>query len=100
MRFWESLNRRRRYWHPFDAGRPGSLSAAGITPRNDRGIVSLEYQRSRKIMAKIWPGTNYPLGASHDGTGTNFSLFSEVADRVELCLFDEAGTETKFDCPR
>jgi isoamylase len=50
-------------------------------------------------MAKIWPGTNYPLGASHDGTGTNFSLFSEVADRVELCLFDEAGAETKFDLP-
>ncbi len=50
-------------------------------------------------MAKIWPGTNYPLGASHDGTGTNFSLFSEVADRVELCLFDEAGTETKYDLP-
>jgi glycogen operon protein len=39
---------------------------------------------------RIWPGTPYPLGATWDGWGTNFTLFSEVADRVELCLFDEA----------
>jgi isoamylase len=38
----------------------------------------------------IWPGTPYPLGATWDGWGTNFTLFSEVADRVQLCLFDEA----------
>jgi isoamylase len=43
----------------------------------------------------IWPGAPYPLGATWDGWGTNFALFSEVADRVELCLFDEAGTETR-----
>jgi len=35
-----------------------------------------------------WPGTAYPLGATFDGSGTNFALFSEVAERVELCLFD------------
>jgi isoamylase len=40
-----------------------------------------------------WPGNPYPLGATYDGSGTNFALFSEVADRVELCLFDEDGTE-------
>jgi Type II secretory pathway, pullulanase PulA and related glycosidases len=39
---------------------------------------------------RIWPGTPYPLGATWDGWGTNFTLFSEVAERVELCLFDEA----------
>ena len=50
-------------------------------------------------MAKVWPGNNYPLGAIYDGAGTNFSIFSEIADRVELCLFDEGGTETKFDLP-
>jgi isoamylase len=44
----------------------------------------------------IWPGDPYPLGATYDGAGTNFSLFSEVADRVELCLFDEAGAETRI----
>jgi len=36
---------------------------------------------------RTWPGTPYPLGATWDGWGTNFALFSEVADRVELCLF-------------
>jgi glycogen operon protein len=46
-----------------------------------------------------WPGQPFPLGANFDGTGTNFSLFSEVAERVELCLFDEAGTETRYDLP-
>jgi isoamylase len=43
---------------------------------------------------KVWPGQPYPLGATYDGAGTNFSLFSEVAERVELCLFDHDGTET------
>jgi isoamylase len=48
---------------------------------------------------RIWPGSAYPLGATYDGTGTNFALFSEVAERVELCLFDEAGDETRIDLP-
>jgi isoamylase len=48
---------------------------------------------------KIWPGHQYPLGATYDGGGTNFALFSEVAERVELCLFDEDGTETRVDLP-
>ena len=50
-------------------------------------------------MAKVWPGNNYPLGAFYDGAGTNFSIFSEIANRVELCLFNEGGTETKYDLP-
>jgi isoamylase len=37
---------------------------------------------------QLWPGTPYPLGATWDGAGTNFALFSEVAQQVELCLFD------------
>ena len=36
---------------------------------------------------RVWPGTAYPLGATWDGAGTNFALFSEVAEQVELCLF-------------
>ncbi len=44
-----------------------------------------------------WPGQPYPLGATYDGAGTNFSLFSEVAERVELCLFDEDGAERRLD---
>ena len=43
----------------------------------------------------MWPGDSYPLGATYDGAGTNFGLFSEVAHRVELCLFDDDGTETR-----
>jgi isoamylase len=42
-----------------------------------------------------WPGHAYPLGSTYDGAGTNFALFSEVADRVELCLFSNRGKETK-----
>ena len=42
-----------------------------------------------------WPGTAYPLGASYDGTGTNFALYSEVADKVEVCLFDADGAESR-----
>src|SRR5271154_1354801 len=45
----------------------------------------------------VWPGDSYPLGATYDGAGTNFGLFSEVAERVELCLFDENGKETRVD---
>jgi isoamylase len=47
----------------------------------------------------VWPGTPYPLGATYDGSGTNFALFSEVAERVELCLFDDEGVETRFRLP-
>ena len=52
----------------------------------------------------IWPGSPYPLGAVFDGGGTNFALFSEVADRIELCLFDDtgpgkSGKETRVDLP-
>jgi isoamylase len=48
---------------------------------------------------RIWPGNPYPLGATYDGGGTNFALFSEVAERVELCLFDDDGTETRVELP-
>src|SRR5580692_1941028 len=45
----------------------------------------------------IWPGAAYPLGATWDGWGTNFALFSEAAERVELCLLDEAGAATRVE---
>jgi isoamylase len=46
-----------------------------------------------------WPGQPYPLGSTYDGTGTNFAVFSEVADKVELCLFEADGTETRVTLP-
>ncbi len=39
----------------------------------------------------VWPGNPYPLGATWDGRGVNFALFSEHAEKVELCLFDQTG---------
>ena len=48
---------------------------------------------------RLWPGSPFPLGATYDGTGTNFAVFSEIADAVELCLFDAAGTETRVELP-
>jgi isoamylase len=50
-------------------------------------------------MREVWPGQPYPLGATWDGTGTNFALFSQVARRVELCLFDGRGAETRIELP-
>ena len=47
----------------------------------------------------IWPGAPYPLGAAFDGGGTNFSIFSEVAERIELCLLDDAGRERSVPLP-
>jgi isoamylase len=44
---------------------------------------------------EVWPGSAFPLGATYDGSGTNFSVFSEIAHQVELCLFDEDGAETR-----
>ena len=43
-----------------------------------------------------WPGRPSPLGAHFDGSGVNFALWAEGADAVELCLFDEAGAETRL----
>ncbi|WP_287058391.1 glycogen debranching protein GlgX [Bifidobacterium sp.] len=46
---------------------------------------------------QIRPGSMYPLGASYDGAGVNFALFSQVAQKVELCLFDEEDRETRVE---
>ncbi len=46
---------------------------------------------------QVWPGHAYPLGATYDGSGVNFALFSEVADKVELCLIGDRGKETRVE---
>jgi isoamylase len=48
---------------------------------------------------RVWPGDPYPLGSHYDGAGTNFALFTEAGTRVELCLFDDEGGETRLDLP-
>jgi glycogen operon protein len=59
-----------------------TASAGPVTPAPDQLMV--------------WPGTAYPLGATYDGAGTNFSVFSEVATAVELCLISPEGSETRI----
>jgi glycogen operon protein len=48
-------------------------------------------------MREVWGGNPFPLGPHWDGEGTNFSLFSENAERVELCLFDDARNEERIE---
>ncbi|MCI0152860.1 glycogen debranching protein GlgX [Dermacoccus nishinomiyaensis] len=45
----------------------------------------------------IWPGKPYPLGATFDGTGVNFAIFSEAAEKVFLCLVDDDMVETRIE---
>ncbi|MGK5630557.1 glycogen debranching protein GlgX [Streptomyces sp. URMC 123] len=46
---------------------------------------------------QVWPGQAYPLGATYDGAGTNFAVFSEAASRIELCLLHDDGSETAVE---
>src|SRR4029453_15845316 len=63
-----------------------TVRQSGGRPRHGRGVGA---------RMQVWPGHRYPLGATYDGTGTNFAIFSEVAEAVELCLFDPSGNERK-----
>lgn len=51
----------------------------------------------QKRKTEIWPGNSYPLGATWDGEGVNFALFSENADKVELCIFDDKNPEKQIE---
>ncbi|MFI0820686.1 glycogen debranching protein GlgX [Streptomyces sp. NPDC021098] len=46
---------------------------------------------------QVWPGHAYPLGATYDGAGTNFAVYSESATRIELCLLHDDGSETAVE---
>ena len=54
-------------------------------------------RRESLYVMEIWPGKPYPLGATFDGTGTNFAIFSSVADKIELCLIDDSGGESRVE---
>ncbi len=47
------------------------------------------------MLKRVWPGQPYPMGATWDGMGVNFALFSENATKVELCLFDSADAQVE-----
>jgi isoamylase len=54
-----------------------------------------DVRHEAEVCMEVWPGMPYPLGATFDGSGTNFAVFSEVAEQVELCLFDDERAETR-----
>jgi glycogen operon protein len=56
----------------------------------------MNMQPGRPLSRPVWPGRTYPLGASFDGYGTNFAVFSSIAEKVELCMFDLSGGETRI----
>ena len=49
---------------------------------------------------RVWPGSPYPLGATWTGEGTNFAIYSENAEEVELCLFDSPQAAEPSRCVR
>jgi glycogen operon protein len=53
--------------------------------------IPAQHERVTARAFRVWPGLPYPLGATWDGRGTNFAIFSAHAERVDLCLFDESG---------
>jgi predicted aminopeptidase len=55
-------------------------------------------EKPREERMKVWPGLQYPIGPVFDGAGTNFSIFSEIAHRVQLCLFDDRGKKRVSRC--
>src|SRR5688572_23070848 len=63
------------------------------------GWILGEWVPCSAMPRQVWPGRPFPLGPTWDGSGTNFSLFSENATRVELCLFDEDGGEERVEMP-
>jgi len=54
-------------------------------------FVITEARAPKKLISAVWPGNHYPRGATWDGEGVNFSIFSANAEKVELCLFDATG---------
>src|SRR5580704_7491819 len=81
----------------------GTLLSPATPPVNERKLIGRGSAQGtdsavRRITPpmKVIPGQPYPLGASWDGRGVNFALYSEHAERVDLCLFDEGGKETRL----
>src|SRR5215471_933585 len=68
--------------------------AAAAVRRTGRAAADV---RSAGQMRDVWPGRPFPLGATWDGGGTNFSVFSEHAESVQLCLFDDDEEETQIE---
>ena len=70
---------------------------ARAPPRPRHAARRLRARDRGAARVRVWPGKPFPLGPKWDGEGTNFSLFSEHAEKVELCLFDESDRETRYE---
>src|SRR5579859_2492043 len=57
----------------------------------DQQTSGAKSSSQQTLIKAVWPGQPYPRGATWDGEGVNFSLFSANADKVELCIFDASG---------
>ena len=64
-----------------------------MTTSADAPDVRVLEEKKVESAPTVWPGRSYPLGATWDGQGVNFALFSEHAEKVELCLFDADGKQ-------
>src|SRR6185437_1329558 len=81
-------------------GRYGCRRGGARPPRpsrRPRARRRLRQPDGRDQLMEVWPGNPFPLGPVWDGAGTNFSIFFESAERVELCLFDDAGNESRVE---
>src|ERR1700757_267217 len=63
---------------------------------SETGSTTHDADKAEPRLPTVWPGSPYPLGATYDGAGTNFSVFSEIAEKVELCLIDDDGSESRI----
>ncbi len=84
--------------NPVSSGRT-DLGAAGISGVVARPMAPAGNPPPRPLPGEstVWPGTPFPQGATYDGRGTNFTLYSEGATRVDLCLFDRDGVESRVE---
>ena len=71
---------------PLRADAPHPAGAPAHAPH-----VRTDARTHKKPITAVWPGSPYPRGATFDGEGVNFSLFSQHAEKVELCVFDSTG---------
>ena len=91
------------YYAGSGVGNLGQVTAEELAQAASRSASPSRCRRSPSLAAPrlmsrlVWPGKPFPLGPEWDGEGTNFSLFSEDAERVELCLFHEDGGEERIE---
>src|SRR5829696_127006 len=83
-------------WRRAASIRPRSRTSS-CAGRAARYFPARERRESLTMSREVWPGQPFPLGPSWDGDGTNFSLFSEHAERVDLCLFDQDEREERLE---